>query len=406
MKFKIIISIMILNNIGLYGQTIKNTKVKMTNLEIANAINKAVMAGDVETASSLVRENYIQHTPVVPDGRKGLEILVSKIKKQEIPAPKITNVRTFSDGNFVILHHDVMWPDRKAMFEIFRMENGFAAEHWSGIMNHPEKTANGHTMLDGATEITDKTDTERNKALAKSFVETVLIKGQFDKIVEYYHPNSIQHNPFIDNSVQGLIKGIENLQKQGITIEIQKIWNVFGEGNFVLVCSEGLFTGKHTAFFDLFRMENGKIVEHWDVLQEVPEKSAHENGFFEASLYKRMGGYDEICAFVDLAFPRVAAHPKLEKYFLGHAMESKYRQRQLIIDKLSSTLQGPTIYLGRSLESVHKGLNISADEWDIFMEILTKAMDERNIKGKEKQDFTDIFNNVFRAMTVESELKK
>jgi predicted SnoaL-like aldol condensation-catalyzing enzyme len=389
----------------MYGQPIKNKKLKMTNLEIANAINKAVMAGDVETASSLVTENYIQHTPVVPNGRKGLEILVSKIKKQEIPAPKITNVRTFSDGNFVILHHDVMWPDRKAMFEIFRMDNGLAAEHWSGIMNHPEKTANGHTMLDGATDITDRSNTETNKAFAKSFVETVLIKGQFDKILDYYHPNIIQHNPFIDNSVQGLIKGIENLQTQGITIEIQKIWNVFGEGNFVLICSEGLFTGKPTAFFDLFRIENGKIVEHWDVLQEIPVKSAHENGFFEASLYKRMGGYDEICAFVDLAFPRVAAHPKLEKYFIGHAMESKYRQRQLIIDKLSSTLQGPTIYLGRSLESVHRGLNISADEWDIFMQILSTAMDERNIKGKEKQDFTDIFNNVFRALTVENEIK-
>lgn len=396
---------MILSNIGLYGQTIKNKKVKMTNLEIANAINKAVMAGDVETASSLVTENYIQHTPVVPDGRKGLEILVSKIRKQEMPAPKITNVRTFSDGNFVILHHDVMWPDRKAMFEIFRMENGLAAEHWSGIMNHPEKTVNGHTMLDGATEITDKTNTERNKAFAKSFVETVLIKEQFDKIEEYYHPNIIQHNPFIDNSVQGLMKGIEDLQKQGITIEIQKIWNVFGEGNFVLVCSEGLFAGKPTAYFDLFRMENGKIVEHWDVLQDIPEKSAHDNGFFEASLYKRIGGYDAICAFVDLAFPRVAAHPSLGKYFVGHAMESKYRQRQLIIDKLSSTLQGPTIYLGRSLESVHKGLNITAEEWDTFMEILTTAMDERNIKGKEKQDFIAIFNNVFRALTVESELK-
>ena len=377
----------------------------MTNVELANAINKAVMAGDAETASSLVTENYIQHTPLVPDGRKGLEMLVSKIKKQEIPAPKITNVRSFSDGNFVILHHDVMWPDRKAMFEIFRMENGLAAEHWSGIMNHPEKTANGHTMLDGATEITDKTITVKNKALAKSFVETVLIKGQFDKILDYYQPGIIQHNPFIDNSVQGLIKGIEDLQKQGITIEIQKIWNVFGEGNFVLVCSEGLFAGKPTAFFDLFRMENGKVVEHWDVLQDIPEKLAHENGFFEASLYKRIGGYDAICGFVDLAFPRVAAHPRLEKYFIGHAMESKFRQRQLIIDKLSNTLQGPTIYLGRSLETVHKGLNITAEEWDIFMGILTTAMDERNIKGKEKQDFTDIFKNVFRALTVETELK-
>jgi predicted SnoaL-like aldol condensation-catalyzing enzyme/truncated hemoglobin YjbI len=272
-------------------------------------------------------------------------------------------------------------------------------------MNHPEKTANGHTMLDGATDITDKTNTEGNKVLAKSFVETVLIKGQFDKILDYYQPDIIQHNPFIDNSAQGLIKGIDDLQKQGITIEIQKIWNVFGEGNFVLACSEGLFAGKPTAYFDLFRIENGKIVEHWHVLQSTPEKSAHENGFFEATLYKRIGGYDAICGFVDLAFPRVAAHPRLEKYFVGHAMESKFRQRQLIIDKLSSTLQGPTIYLGRSLNAVHKGLNITAEEWEIFMEILMTAMDERNIKEKEKHDFVSVFNNTFRALTVESELK-
>jgi predicted SnoaL-like aldol condensation-catalyzing enzyme/truncated hemoglobin YjbI len=377
----------------------------MTNLEIANAINNAVMAGDVETASSMVTENYIQHTPVVPDGRKGLKILVTKIKNGELPAPKIKNVRTFSDGEYVCLHHDVMWPDRKAMFEIFRMENGQAAEHWSGIMNHPEKTVNGHTMTDGAVEITDRTNTEKNKTLVKSFVELVLIKGHFDKLLEYYHPDIIQHNPLIDNTVNGLMNGIAELKKKGISIEIQKIWNVFGEGNFVLVCSEGLLAGKPTAFFDLFRTENGKIIEHWDVLQDIPETFAHENGFFEASLYKRIGGYDAICGFVDLAFPRVAAHPKLEKYFIGHAMESKFRQRQLIIDKLSSTLQGPTIYLGRTLESVHKGLNISAEEWDIFMDILTTAMDERNIKGKVKQDFTDIFNTIFRALTVENELK-
>jgi len=47
-----------------------------------------------------------------------------------------------------------------------------------------------------------------------------------------------------------------------------------------LVLSEGKFSGKHTAFFDLFRVEKGKVVEHWDVLQEVPEKMAHGNGMF------------------------------------------------------------------------------------------------------------------------------
>jgi predicted SnoaL-like aldol condensation-catalyzing enzyme/truncated hemoglobin YjbI len=383
----------------------KSLKMK-TNKEKAIAINQAVQNGDVESAAALVTENYIQHAPTVPDGKGGLRILVTKIKNKEIPAPVISTVRILEENDFVVLHHDVRWPNRKAMFEIFRFENGLAAEHWSGISDHPETTLNGHSMVDGATEITDKKLTQKNKDLARSFVQTVLIEGKFDKLTEFYHPDIIQHNPFIDNTVSGLLRGVEALQKQGIAIEIKKIFNVWGEGNFALVCSEGKFGGKPTAFFDLFRINNGMVAEHWDVLQEIPEKMAHDNGFFKASLYKRIGGYDAIAAFVDLAFPRVAAHPQLQKYFIGHAENSKYRQRQLIIDKLSSTLQGPTLYLGRPLESVHKGLNITADEWDIFMQILVQAMDERGIGAEAKNDFVAVFQNVFRNVTVETELVK
>jgi predicted SnoaL-like aldol condensation-catalyzing enzyme/truncated hemoglobin YjbI len=379
----------------------------MTNKGKAIAINQAVQAGDATAAAALVKETYIQHTPGISDGRQGLVGLVTKIKNKEIPALKITNVRIFEDGEFVVLHHDVHWPGRKAMFEIFKFDEGLATEHWSGIMDHPATTANGHSMLDGPTEVLDKTNTQKNKEFVKEFVETVFIKGQFEKLSYYYHTDIIQHNPFIDNTIPGLLNGIEALQRKGITIEIEKIVKVLGEGNFVLVCSEGKFAGKPTAFFDLFRTERGKIMEHWDVLQELPpdDKMVHQNGFFKASLYKRLGGYDAIAGFVDLAFPRVAVHPQLQKYFTGHAMDSKYRQRQLIVDKLSSTLQGPTIYLGRSLESVHKGLNITSEEWDTFMVIITQAMDERGIKGEEKMDFVDIFQNIFRAVTVESEIK-
>jgi predicted SnoaL-like aldol condensation-catalyzing enzyme/truncated hemoglobin YjbI len=410
MKSLTMYSSLMLLCIGLEGSAQPENNSKQSNMktnkEKAAAINEAVQKGDVEGGAALVTENYVQHTPAVPDGRNGLRILITKIKNKEIPAPKITNVRSFEDGNFVVLHHDVRWPNRKAMFEIFRFENGLAAEHWSGIADHPESTVNGHSMVDGATDVNDIKFTRKNKELATAFVQTVLIEGQFDKLSDFYHPEIIQHNPFIDNTVPGLLKGLEALQKQGISIEIKKIVNVFGEGNFVLVCSEGKFSGKNTAFFDLFRIQNDKVVEHWDVLQEIPEKMAHDNGFFKSSLYKRIGGYDAIAGFVDLAFPRVAAHPQLQKYFAGHADDSKYRQRQLIIDKLSSTLQGPTIYLGRSLESVHKGLNITSDEWDIFMQILSQAMDERGIAGDAKTDFVEIFQNVFKSVTVEAELVK
>lgn len=377
-----------------------------TNKETAAALNKAVQSGDVESASVLVTDNYIQHTPSVPDGKKGLITLISKIKNKEMPVPKINNVRVIEDGDFVVLHHEVFWPNRKVMFEIFRFENGLAAEHWSGIMDHPDKTANGHSMIDGSSEILDSRSTKKNKEFVKSFVQTVLIDGEFDKILNYYHPDIIQHNPFIDNTVPGLLNGIAELQKQGISLQIEKIYKVLGEGNFVLVVSEGKFAGKPTAFFDLFRVENNIIVEHWDVLQEIPSTLAHENGFLKASLYKRLGGYDAIARFVDLAFPRVASNPELSKFFAGHADDSKVRQRQLIIDKLASTLQGPTIYLGRTLESVHKGLGITRDEWEIFMRILVEAMNERGIKEEEKEDFVYLFQNVFRPLTVEEEIVK
>lgn len=377
----------------------------MNKIEMAKAINRAVESGDVKTGTSLVAENYIQHTPNVPDGRKGLAMLIKKINDKELPAPRITTVRSFTDGDFVVLHHSVMWPGKKVMVEIFRMEGDLAVEHWSAIADHPTTTANGHTMTDGYTDIEDRRNTDRNKQLVRDFVDTVLIQGHFDKILTYYHPDMVQHNPHIDDGVDGLLQGVKAMQSQGITFQIQKIWRVLGEGNFVLVCSEGTFADKPTAFFDLFRTDSGKIVEHWDVLQEIPpaDKQAHANGFFQPSLYRRLGGYDGIAAYVDHAFPQVAGHPQLQHLFVGHAEETKMRQRQLIIDKLSSTLQGPTIYLGKPLEVIHKGLHITLEQWEVFMGIMSKAMDERGIAGDTKEDFMRLFEN-FRTVTVENEL--
>lgn len=252
----------------------------MTNKEKAAAVNVAVQNGDPGIIDKIVKEDYIQHTPPVPDGKKGLLGLINKIAGKEIPAPTITNVRAFEDGDFVVLHHDVKWPNRKIMIEVFRFEDGLAAEHWSAVSDHPEKTVSGNSMIDGATAIADVQHTKKNKELVRSFVETILIKGQFDKIGDYYHTDIIQHNPYIGNSIEGLKKGIGDLQKQGISLQIEKIHHVLGEGNFVLTVSEGKFGGKPTAFYDLFRVENGKVAEHWDVLQEIPDKMAHNNGMF------------------------------------------------------------------------------------------------------------------------------
>jgi len=56
-----------------------------------------------------------------------------------------------------------------------------------------------------------------------------------------------------------------------------RVHRVLGEGNFVLAMSEGTFGGNPTSFYDLFRVENGKIAEHWDTIETIPPKSEWKN---------------------------------------------------------------------------------------------------------------------------------
>lgn len=57
-----------------------------------------------------------------------------------------------------------------------------------------------------------------------------------------------------------------------------QVQKVLGEGNFVLTVSEGEFAGRPTSFYDLFRVENGKVAEHWDTLETIPPKVEWKNG--------------------------------------------------------------------------------------------------------------------------------
>lgn len=52
---------------------------------------------------------------------------------------------------------------------------------------------------------------------------------------------------------------------------------MLGEGNFVLAISEGNFAGQHSAFYDLFRVDNGKIAEHWDTIAAIPARDQWKN---------------------------------------------------------------------------------------------------------------------------------
>ncbi len=81
----------------------------------------------------------------------------------------------------------------------------------------------------------------------------------------------------IPDQVSGLKAAIGEFAKQGLFLKIDKIHRVLGEGNFVLVVSEGNLGKDHDAFYDLFRVENSKIAEHWDVIEPIPAKENWKN---------------------------------------------------------------------------------------------------------------------------------
>jgi predicted SnoaL-like aldol condensation-catalyzing enzyme len=192
---------------------------------------------------------------------------------------KVNTVRVFQDGDFVFAHTDYNFFGPKIGFDIFRFENGRIVEHWDNLQETPSgPNPSGHTMLDGPTQANDLTSTEANKALVRAFVDDILVNGRMEKLAGYFDgDNYIQHNPQIADQLSGLGAALQAMTAQGVTMKYDRIHKVLGEGNFVLTTSEGHLARRHVAFYDLFRVANGKIAEHWDVIEDIPPHTEWRN---------------------------------------------------------------------------------------------------------------------------------
>jgi len=245
------------------------------------ALLKAIETGATEPVSYINPNKYTQHNLAVGDGLAGFGAVLQQLPPQ---SAKVNTIRVFQDGDFVFTQTDYNFFGPKIGFDIFRFEDGQIVEHWDNLQEKATSlNPSGHSMTDGSTEIKDIDKTEANKILVRNFIDDILINGKMDRLSGYFHGDDyIQHNPLISDNLSGLGKALGELAKQGIIIKYDKIHKVLGEGNFVLVVSEGYLAGKHNSFYDLFRVENGKIAEHWDVIEEIllKENWKNNNGKF------------------------------------------------------------------------------------------------------------------------------
>jgi predicted SnoaL-like aldol condensation-catalyzing enzyme len=221
----------------------------------------------VDAINNYPGAQYTQHSTPVKDGKEGfIEFFADFVERN--PRRHIKIVRAFEDGRHVFLHVLQTLNDGEFQYvtaDIFDTDDeAKLIEHWDIIAEVRDSAASGRSQLDGPADVADPDKTEANKRLVTRFVDEVLMTGDFDRMHDFVAADYAQHNPDIAD-------GIAAMQAFAAEAAIRyiEIHQVIGSGNFVAVLVETELFGRRNAVIDLFRVESGKIVEHWDVIEEI-----------------------------------------------------------------------------------------------------------------------------------------
>jgi predicted SnoaL-like aldol condensation-catalyzing enzyme len=236
------------------------TDLKMTHSNkqlILDVYSKVFGQGDISFADSVVAEDYIQHNPMVKTGKAGFVEFLTMLKQMPKPDnPKKPFMRLICDNNLIAVHSQVEFMGKdNAVVDLYRIENGLLAEHWDAVQEIVDSVPN----VVGTIELDNQEQTAVNQKTVKDFVKQVLVDKQTYKSINFLSENL-------------------SLSDFGLDYDNFKLHRLIGEHNFVLTQSEIEVKGTRFVQYDIYRLSNRLIVEHWTVKQIIPEKMAHSNG--------------------------------------------------------------------------------------------------------------------------------
>lgn len=228
---------------------------------------------------------YTQHSTGVRDGIEGfVEFFEPFIERN--PKRHIEIVRGWVDGQYVFVHAFQSLNDGEAKWvttDFFDTdENDKIIEHWDVIAEYADATPSGHTSVDGATEITDLNKTEENKELVRNLIKDGLMKGGNPANLSNYisEEKYIQHNKDVEDGLEHFLK---LASQPNPPLTYQEIVLCVGQGNFVATLSKANWNdgklNQDYAQVDIFRIEDGKVVEHWDNVEPVPKENVNSGKF-------------------------------------------------------------------------------------------------------------------------------
>ncbi len=250
---------------------------ELTLREKAIAVLQSIATGDPGAFAYINANHYTQHNLSLPDGVQGI---AGVLRSQPVGSFKAKVVRAFEDGDHVFTHTEYDFFGPKIGFDVFRFEHGLIVEHWDNLMAVRPANKSGRSLTDGSTQIAERDRSAANKRLVEIFFTDNILHGA-GNFAQYIAPAMAQHNPDGADGLQGLADMMAFFMGGTNTMRYDKIHKVLGEGNFVLLMSEGVYGpggGASTSFYDLFRVDNGMLVEHWDVLEPIPPRDQWQNG--------------------------------------------------------------------------------------------------------------------------------
>lgn len=238
-----------------------------------------------EAVTKYTGARYTQHSTGVRDGVEGFVEFFEPFLKRN-PNRDIQIVRGLVDGQYVFVHAyqslnngEYEW----VTTDFFDTdENDKIIEHWDVIAPFSPSNPSGHSSVDGPTEVIDLDKTEENKELVRNLLKDGLMRGgNPENLAKYISTKQyIQHNKEVAD-------GLEHFQKLASApnrpLNYEEIVLMVGQGNFVATLSKANWNdgklNQDYAQVDLFRIENGKVVEHWDNVEPVLENDVNSGKF-------------------------------------------------------------------------------------------------------------------------------
>ena len=252
----------------------------MTKIEKALALINCFATGDTEKAKELLAPGYIQHNLAYGTGADAFVGSVAYLGSAPVKTT-VNNIRAYEDGDKVFLQtvYNFAGQGEQVAFDVFRFDaDGKIAEHWDNLAAKADPNPSGHTQIDNVAPVKDIEKTEANRELVKNFLYDVMQGNNPQKTPEYFDGDKyIQHNTGIADGLSGLGAALTALAEAGIQMIYTAVHQVLAQGDYVLAISEGTFGGAPTSYYDLWRVENGKIAEHWDLMETIADKETWQN---------------------------------------------------------------------------------------------------------------------------------